>query len=107
MLKIALRILLAKKRKNILSCLVVAFCVLFIIIINTIYVGYCRAQIENGYHYGGRWDIAVKIDTARQDTSIELSMSLVGTINNTYSAKLNVISEDEKEGPYAVYVKYR
>lgn len=108
MIKMSLRILSAKKRKNILSCLVVTFCVLFILVINTVYVGYCNVQIENGYHYGGRWDIAVKIDAASQDTDAKTisDMTLVGTINNTYSARLDAIPEDEKEGPYAVYADH-
>ena len=108
MIRIALRILSAKKRKNILSCLAVAFCVLFILIINAIYVGYSNVQIENGYNYGGKWDIAVKVDEAYQNDVAKRvkDMVLVGTINNTYSARLDVIPEEKKEGNYASFVNY-
>ena len=108
MIKMSLRILSSKKRKNVLSCIVVAFCVLFILIINTVYVGYRNVQIENGYHYGGKWDIAVKVDSSNQETAANSisDMTVVGTINNTYSARLDVIPEDEKEGPYAAYAEY-
>ena len=101
MIKLSFRFLVAKRRKNILSCFVVAFCVLFILIINTVYVGYQRVQIENGYHYGGRWDIAIKVDSAKQDTVLKSTSALTfaGTINNTYSAKLDEIPKEEKEGP--------
>ncbi|HWT76874.1 MAG TPA: hypothetical protein VN258_19410, partial [Mobilitalea sp.] len=108
MIRIALRILSAKKRKNLLTCLAVAFCILFILIVNAVYVGYSNVQIENGYNYGGKWDIAVKVDeTYQNDVAKSIKdMIPVGTINNTFSARLDVIPEDKKEGNYAVFADH-
>lgn len=103
--RMALQILFAKKRRSILACFVVAFCVLFILLVNTIYISYRNIQIENGYAYGGSWDIAVQVEAGGQQGAAKLlsDITLAGTINNTYSARLDKIPEDKKEGYNSIY----
>lgn len=88
-----------KKYRTLLFC--VAVCLFFTMAVDTMYRGYCDAQIENAYDYGGHWDVSIRISGKNLEKYLELtdgSMKLIGRNTATWSLKLDSVPENVKSG---------
>lgn len=73
----------------------------FIVTVDMMYRGYCEAQMENAYDYGGHWDISVRIagkELDKYQRNVNDNLQLVGQNTVTYSLKLDEIPEEKNNG---------
>lgn len=73
----------------------------FIVTVDMMYRGYCEAQMENAYDYGGHWDISVRIagkELDKYQRNVNDNLQLVGQNTVTYSLKLDEVPEEKNNG---------
>lgn len=101
MLRLAWNILYGKRKKYRALFWCVAIGLFSIMTIDTMYRGYCDAQIENAYDYGGHWDIYIRTTGDYYDQYENLSENLVqyvGMNTATYSLQLDEVADEKKYG---------
>lgn len=101
MLRLTWNILRGKHKKYRTLLLCAAVCLFFTMAVDTMYRGYCDAQIESAYDYGGRWDVSIRIngrDLERYLEPADGSMKLTGRNTTTWSLRLDSVPEKVKGG---------
>ncbi len=91
-----LAMLRGKKKKHIILMIGIAACMFFLMAVDTMYQGYCKAQLENAYSAQGNWDVCVRIDGADY-TSFAKGMeglTISGFHSSTYCLRLEPVPED-------------
>lgn len=86
-----LAMLRGKKKKHIILMIGIAACMFFLMAVDTMYQGYCKAQLENAYSAQGNWDVCVRIDGADY-TSFAKGMeglTISGFHSSTYCLRLD------------------
>lgn len=109
MIRLLCDILRGKRRKYTALLLCVAVCSFFTMAVDTMYRGYCDAQIVNAYEYGGNWDISIRIlgsDVETYKTQEKNSLEFVGMNTVTYSLQLEKVPEDKVYGTMKEYVTH-
>lgn len=99
MVRLTWDILRGKRKKYGALLLCVAVCLFFTLAVDTMYRGYCDAQIENAYDYGGRWDVSIRIkgkDMEKYRTPPDGFMELAGWHTAVWSLRLDPVPEDIK-----------
>ncbi len=100
MKRLLLAMLCGKKKKYIILMIGIAACMFFLMAVDTMYQGYCRAQLENAYSAQGNWDVCARIDGAdytRFAKGME-GLTISGFHSSTYCLRLESVSKDQVHG---------
>lgn len=107
MMRLGWLLLYGKYKKYRVLLLCVAVCLFFTMTVDTLYRGYCDAQIENAYDYGGRWDVSIRLtgnDLEKYQIFRNDAFKFVGMNTVTYSLQLDSVPEENRNG--LEYISY-
>lgn len=106
MRQLFLALLNGKKRKYAALMAGIMFCFFFVMAVDTMYQGYCGAQIANAYSYSGEWDICVRIPGSNREISVvdEEELEISAIYSTTYCLRLDPVSEELLTGGFEEYV---
>lgn len=74
----------------------IAVCFFFVMAVDTMYQGYCGAQLGSAYSYSGKWDVCVKIageDYARFSGERD-GLQETACYSTTYNLRLDAVPEE-------------
>jgi hypothetical protein len=106
--KLSIKLFRRHLKRNLVMMLGISITMFFAISIISVFFSYNDMLIENAYTYGGKWDLKIDANDkmSRVDLLSDPRITHIGQVQTVWTARLDPITESEKEGPSAAFATH-